>query len=134
MIGRFCAARHARKLLELSRFYSASIDLRSAVRPTLPAMWLDRSHERSCDVHSANGCRSSRRHDFRYAPNTMTVGTVTFFDDDKGYGFIAQDGGDDLFVHRSNILGDALLGSGQRVEFDIVPGRRRQEAQNVRSI
>ena len=66
----------------------------------------------------------------------MTQGTVKFFNSEKGFGFISREGGDDVFVHYSNILGDPYrsLDEGQRVEFDVGPGRKGDEAQNVRPI
>jgi CspA family cold shock protein len=65
-----------------------------------------------------------------------TTGTVKFFNAEKGYGFISRDGGDDVFVHYSNIQGSGYraLDEGQRVEFDVAPGRKGEEAQNVRAI
>jgi CspA family cold shock protein len=64
----------------------------------------------------------------------MATGTVKFFNAEKGYGFISQDEGEDVFVHFSNIQGTGYrsLNDGQRVEFDVAPGRKGQEAQNVR--
>ena len=63
-------------------------------------------------------------------------GTVKFFNTEKGYGFITQDGGTDLFVHHTNIAGTGFkeLHEGQKVEFDVGPGRKGDEAQNVRAI
>jgi CspA family cold shock protein len=59
---------------------------------------------------------------------------VKFFNAEKGYGFISRDGGDDVFVHYSNIqsTGYKSLSEGQQVEFDVAPGRKGEEAQNVR--
>lgn len=70
------------------------------------------------------------------AKTKMTTGIVKFFNNDKGFGFITRDQGDDVFVHYSNIAGSGhrSLDEGQRVEFDVVPGRKGDEAQNVRSI
>ena len=64
------------------------------------------------------------------------TGTVKFFNADKGFGFISQDEGDDVFVHFSSIEGDGYktLSEGERVEFDVAPGRKGPEAQNVRGI
>ena len=64
------------------------------------------------------------------------IGTVKFFNAEKGYGFITRDEGKDVFVHYSSIQGDGFksLSEGQRVEFDVAPGRKGEEAQNVRVI
>ncbi len=66
----------------------------------------------------------------------MATGTVKFFNNEKGYGFISREQGDDVFVHYSNIQGDGYksLEEGQQVEFDVAPGRKGEEAQNVRAI
>ena len=66
----------------------------------------------------------------------MTIGTVKFFNAEKGFGFISREQGDDVFVHFSNIQGSGYktLEEGARVEFDIAPGRKGEEAQNVRLI
>jgi CspA family cold shock protein len=65
-----------------------------------------------------------------------TQGTVKWFNADKGFGFIERAGGDDVFVHFSAIHGSGYrsLEDGQRVEFDVAPGRKGEEAQNVRVI
>ena len=65
----------------------------------------------------------------------MTTGTVKWFNDSKGYGFITPDeGGEDLFVHFSSVEGEGFksLQEGQRVEFETAPGRKGQEAKSVR--
>ncbi len=61
---------------------------------------------------------------------------MKFFNSEKGYGFISREQGDDVFVHYSNIQGSGYrsLEEGQRVEFDVAPGRKGEEAQNVRAI
>ena len=63
-------------------------------------------------------------------------GTVKFFNADKGFGFITREQGDDVFVHFSNIQAEGYksLDEGQRVEFDVAPGKKGEEAQNVRVI
>lgn len=61
---------------------------------------------------------------------------MKFFNAEKGFGFISQEQGEDIFVHYSNIVGSGYksLDEGQKVEFDIAPGRKGDEAQNVRVI
>ena len=60
-------------------------------------------------------------------------GKVKWFNDKKGYGFIAQDGGRDVFVHFSNVKGDGYksLAEGQEVDFEIVDGPKGPQAVNV---
>jgi cold shock protein len=66
----------------------------------------------------------------------VAVGTVKFFNAEKGYGFISQESGDDVFVHFSAIQGSGYktLEQGQQVEFETAQGRKGMEAQNVRVI
>jgi CspA family cold shock protein len=66
----------------------------------------------------------------------MTVGTVKWFNADKGYGFIAVDSGEDVFVHFSAIQtgGYRSLDEGQSVEFDITSGPKGPQAANVRPV
>ena len=68
--------------------------------------------------------------------NLLATGTVKFFNAEKGFGFISREQGDDVFVHFSNIVGEGYksLDEGQRVEFDVAPGRKGEEAQNVRVV
>ncbi|HET7043023.1 MAG TPA: cold-shock protein [Gemmatimonadales bacterium] len=64
----------------------------------------------------------------------MATGTVKWFNDAKGFGFIAQEGGKDVFVHHTAINADGFrsLKEGERVEFDIVEGPKGLQAANVR--
>ena len=66
----------------------------------------------------------------------MPNGTVKFFNTEKGYGFISQTDGDDVFVHYSNIEGSGFrsLDEGNNVEFEVAPGRKGPEAVNVKVI
>ncbi len=66
----------------------------------------------------------------------MANGTVKWFNDSKGFGFIQQDNGEDVFVHFSAIQGDGFksLAEGQSVSFDIVQGPKGLQAANVNKI
>jgi CspA family cold shock protein len=64
----------------------------------------------------------------------MTVGTVKWFNANRGYGFIKPESGNDVFVHVSAIQGDGALEDGQAVEFDITQGQKGPQAANVRPV
>lgn len=61
------------------------------------------------------------------------IGRVKWFNDSKGYGFIEQDGGRDIFVHYTAIQGDGFksLAEGQKVEFEITEGAKGPQATDV---
>ncbi len=63
----------------------------------------------------------------------MASGTVKWFNSEKGFGFIAQEGGPDVFAHYSEIQGNGYreLTEGERVTFDIGQGQKGPQAQNI---
>jgi CspA family cold shock protein len=64
------------------------------------------------------------------------TGRVKWFSNEKGYGFIEREGGEDVFVHFSAIVGEGYrsLAEGQEVEFDVVEGPKGRQAANVRAL
>lgn len=65
-----------------------------------------------------------------------TTGTVKWFNADKGYGFIEQENGPDVFVHFRSIVGDGYrsLNEGQKVQFEVTQGQKGPQAENVTAI
>lgn len=78
-------------------------------------------------VHLLGTRQNARRH------TSVARGTVKWFNAEKGFGFIAQDGGPDLFAHYSNISGNGYreLAEGEKVQFDVTPGRKGPQAANI---
>lgn len=66
----------------------------------------------------------------------MAQGIVKWFNDAKGFGFIQQDNGPDVFAHFSAIAGDGFksLAEGQRVQFDVIEGQKGPQAANITKI
>jgi cold shock protein len=66
----------------------------------------------------------------------MARGTVKWFNEKKGFGFIQQEGGPDVFVHFSAIQGDGFktLAEGQAVEFEVIQDEKGAKAQNVQRL
>jgi CspA family cold shock protein len=97
-------------------------------------------HARGTNLAGRDAQRGTRRAD--RAPtafarrSTVAQGTVKWFNAEKGYGFIAVDGGQDVFVHYSAIQSDGYrsLDEGQRVEFEVTQGQKGPQADQVRPV
>jgi cold shock protein len=88
----------------------------------------------SVDVKEVRKREAQRAH---AKEKIVASGTVKWFNDSKGFGFIEpEEGGDDLFVHHSNIAGDGFksLQEGARVEYEAGQGKKGPEATNVREV
>ena len=72
----------------------------------------------------------------RYKEFQLARGTVKWFNEAKGFGFISQESGDDVFVHFSAIAGDGFktLAEGEALEFDVTRGPKGLQASNVRKV
>lgn len=68
--------------------------------------------------------------------STTTTGTVKWFNEAKGFGFIEQESGPDVFAHFSNISGSGFktLAEGQKVEFEVTQGQKGPQAENIVAI
>src|SRR5262245_3274609 len=84
---------------------------------------------RALHLHHARPGRGRRE-------SPVATGTVKWFSPEKGFGFILQDGGPDVFVHYSAITGEGYrnLEEGQAVEFDVTDGQKGPQAANVRVV
>ena len=89
----------------------------------------NRAIVRGCPARRSDGFCCSRR------KKQVAEGTVKWFSNEKGYGFIEREGGDDVFVHFSAIAMDGYksLTEGQRVTFDVVEGAKGLQAANVQA-
>jgi CspA family cold shock protein len=102
--------------------------------------WLQ-LHRNGC-LHSAGKSEAFkdmqhlRLTSFKKGGPRMATGTVKWFNPEKGFGFIRQENGEDVFVHYSSIQGQGFksLEEGQRVSFDITPGRKGPQATNVQKL
>jgi len=67
---------------------------------------------------------------------SMVKGTVKWFNDKKGFGFLSREDGDDVFVHHTSIQGDGFktLSEGQQVEFEVQDGPKGPQAVNVKAL
>ena len=96
------------------------VDITRFIEPDMGALSTDRAHAPSV-APRANGSNRGR---------------VKFFDSRKGFGFISCEGASDVFVHYSNITGEGYrsLDEGQLVQFAVAPGRKGDEAHDVRVV
>jgi CspA family cold shock protein len=83
--------------------------------------------------------RDVKNHNYKHiyvGEKVLAQGTVKWFNDQKGYGFIEQDNGEDIFVHYSEISGSGFksLSEGDRVTFEVGAGKKGPAAQNVEKI
>jgi CspA family cold shock protein len=67
---------------------------------------------------------------------STATGTVKWFNESKGFGFIEQESGPDVFAHFSNIVGDGFktLAEGQKVEFTVSQGQKGPQAENIKAV
>jgi cold shock protein len=96
----------------------------SLAQPTLPPQW------------SSAGLRRRAGARIEQPGVVVAQGTVKWFNAEKGYGFIAVDGGSDVFVHYSAIESDGYksLEEGQRVEFEVTQGQKGPQAEQVHAV
>jgi CspA family cold shock protein len=93
-----------------------------------------REVDQTAGARTVTGGRPDGSAGYRQVGSSMQ-GKVKFFDPDRGFGFISREGGDDVFVHVSNLqVSGTTLSEGQTVEFELGPGRKSEEAKNVRSV
>lgn len=95
-----------------------------------------RSPHARTERHDRSGGGGGRSMPVATATGARTQGAVKWFNESKGFGFIQEDGGDDVFVHFSAIQSDGFktLNEGDRVEFDVIAGDKGKQAANVTRI
>src|SRR6476661_2895377 len=117
----------------LENSHRAGMDVPSAMR-SAPAMLPERKLHHHCREPSAGGRFNREKTAYLQSEDETVKGTVKWFNNDKGFGFITpEDGGKDLFVHHSAIQGGGFksLDEGESVEFDVVQGQKGPAAENV---
>jgi CspA family cold shock protein len=87
-------------------------------------------------LYTQNNPNCVQRYIAFYKEQVMEQGTVKWFNDAKGFGFLSRSTGDDVFVHHSAIQGNGFrsLQEGQQVEFNVTKGPKGWQAENVRAL
>src|SRR5712672_1030707 len=90
----------------------------------------------TCDLPALPSEIEALIHDTRNACTTMEQGTVKWFNDAKGYGFLSRENGEDVFVHFSAIQSNGFksLQEGQAVQFNVTKGPKGLQAENVQAV
>ena len=90
----------------------------------------------ACDLPAEESRKFQRYIKKKEQCNNMETGTVKWFNDAKGYGFISRQNGEDVFVHFSAIQASGFrsLQEGQQVQFDVVKGPKGWQAENVKGV
>jgi cold shock protein len=114
--------------LDPIRYNKAAFDLAVPLQLATPALVRDLPAE----VQRKLSAISTQRN----KSNIMETGTVKWFNDAKGYGFISRQNGEDVFVHFSAIQANGFrsLQEGQQVQFDVVKGPKGWQAENVKGV
>jgi cold shock protein len=91
---------------------------------------------RLCAYHSQSSADLLQEKLIQFKDDNVEQGTVKWFNDSKGYGFISRDSGGDVFVHHSAIQagGFRSLQEGQRVQFEVTKGPKGLQAENVQAV
>src|SRR5438034_2863824 len=92
--------------------------------------------DRDATGHGGRDYRSDQARSVQRGKGSMAQGTVKWFNDAKGYGFIQVEGGEDVFVHYSAIQAQGFksLSEGDKVEFEVTKGPKGLQASNVRKV
>ena len=114
----------------------ATLERSRSTRPHQPARSAASPHRTDRHRTDRHQTRRTSRHPTAPRRQEMPTGTVKWFNSEKGFGFIAREDGPDVFVHFSAIQGSGYrnLEEGQNVEFDVAPGRKGEQAENVKVV
>jgi CspA family cold shock protein len=117
--------------IAISTGYRLSLDSRLIF--TVHALRSFSASSVTCLQHPCEFQRNIRK---KETSTTMETGTVKWFNDAKGYGFISRQNGEDVFVHFSAIQSNGFrsLQEGQQVQFDVVKGPKGWQAENVKAL